>query len=212
MALKPSSKVWMLRHIHDPYVQQAKRDGYRSRSAYKLLEINEKDKLISPGMTVIDLGCTPGGWSQVAGAKVGPRGKVYAIDLLPMVGLPNVMFLQGDFNDAALQTQLRAQLPEKGVDLVICDVAPNMTGILSADQARGYNLAEEALEFAATLVKPQGAFLVKVFQGADFEPYRKMLAEVFLKCAVRKPKASREESRELYLLARGLRARTTSYM
>ena len=207
MALKPSSKVWMLRHINDTYVQQAQRDGYRSRSAYKLIEINERDKLLSPGMTVIDLGAAPGGWAQVAGARVGPRGKVYAIDLLPMVGLPNVEFLQGDFNDLKLQNQLRQRLPTNGVDLVICDVAPNMTGIPSADQARGYNIAEEALEFTRTVVKPDGAFLVKVFQGADFEEYRQALAAVFLKCAVRKPKASREESRELYLLARGLRAR-----
>ena len=207
MALKPSSKVWMLRHINDTYVQQAQRDGYRSRSAYKLIEINERDKLLSPGMTVIDLGAAPGGWAQVAGARVGPRGKVYAIDLLPMVGLPNVEFLQGDFNDLKLQNQLRQRLPTNGVDLVICDVAPNMTGIPSADQARGYNIAEEALEFTRTVIKPDGAFLVKVFQGADFEEYRKALAAVFLKCAVRKPKASREESRELYLLARGLRAR-----
>ena len=205
MPLKPSSKVWMQRHINDTYVQLAKREGYRSRSAYKLLEINERDKLLLPGTVVVDLGAAPGGWSQVAGARVGARGNVFAIDLLPMQGLAHVSFFQDDFTDLKIQEKFRKKLPEGGVDLVICDLSPNMSGIPSADQARVFNLAEEALEFAKQVLKPSGAFLVKVFQGADFEAFRQMLFATFLKVAPRKPKASREESRELYLLARGLR-------
>ena len=205
MPLKPSSKAWMQRHINDTYVQLAAREGYRSRSAYKLLEINERDKLLLPGTFVIDLGAAPGGWSQVAGARVGAKGRVFAIDLLPMQELAHVSFFQGDFTDLEIQAQLREELPKGGVDLVICDMSPNMTGIPNADQARVFNLAEEALEFAKGVLKPSGAFLVKVFQGADFEVFRQSLFASFLKVAPRKPKASREESRELYMLARGLR-------
>ena len=207
MPLKPSSKAWIQRHINDTYVQLAQREGYRSRSAYKLLEINERDKLLLPGTFVVDLGAAPGGWSQVAGARVGAKGRVFAIDLLPMEGLAHVSFFQGDFSDLQFQTTLRKELPAGGVDLVICDLSPNMSGIPSADQARVFNLAEEALEFAKETLKPGGAFLVKVFQGADFEAFRQMMFAAFLKVAPRKPKASREESRELYLLGRGLKSR-----
>ena len=210
MPLKPSSKAWMQRHINDTYVQLAAREGYRSRSAYKLLEINERDKLLLPGTFVIDLGAAPGGWSQVAGARVGAKGRVFAIDLLPMHELAHVSLFQGDFTDLDIQTQLRKELPAVGVDLVICDMSPNMSGIPSADQARVFNLAEEALEFAKVVLKPSGALLVKVFQGADFEAFRQALFASFLKVAPRKPKASREESRELYLLARGLRPAATA--
>lgn len=195
----------MQRHINDKYVQRAQREGYRSRSAYKLLEINERDKLLLPGKFVLDLGAAPGGWSQVAGARIGPRGRVIAVDLLPMEPLSHVRFFQGDFTDPDTQARLRLELPQGGVDLVICDMAPNMTGIPNADQARIFNLAEEALEFAKQVLKPDGAFLVKVFQGADFEAFRQALFATFLKVAPRKPKASREESRELYLLGRGLK-------
>jgi 23S rRNA (uridine2552-2'-O)-methyltransferase len=205
MPLKPSSKAWMQRHINDTYVQLAAREGYRSRSAYKLLEINERDKLLVPGKIVVDLGAAPGGWSQVAGARIGARGKVFAIDLLPMEPLAHVNFLQGDFTELDTQARLRLELPPAGVDLVICDMAPNMSGIPSADQARIFNLAEEALDFAKRVLKPDGAFLVKVFQGADFEVFRQALFATFLKVAPRKPKASREESRELYMLGRGLK-------
>ena len=207
MPLKPSSKAWIQRHINDTYVQLAQREGYRSRSAYKLLEINERDKLLLPGTFVVDVGAAPGGWSQVAGARVGAKGRVFAIDLLPMEGLAHVSFFQGDFSDLQFQTTLRKELPADGVDLVICDLSPNMSGIPSADQARVFNLAEEALEFAKETLKPGGAFLVKVFQGADFEAFRQMMFAAFLKVAPRKPKASREESRELYLLGRGLKPR-----
>ena len=205
MPLKPSSKAWIQRHINDAYVQRAQREGYRSRSAYKLLEINERDKLLLPGKVVLDLGAAPGGWSQVAGARIGPRGKVIAVDLVPMEPLAHVSFFQGDFTDMDTQARLRGELPPSGVDLVICDMAPNMSGIPSADQARIFNLAEAALEFAKHVLKPDGAFLVKVFQGADFEAFRQALFATFLKVAPRKPKASREESRELYLLGRGLK-------
>jgi 23S rRNA (uridine2552-2'-O)-methyltransferase len=205
MPLKPSSKAWMQRHINDAYVQRAQRDGYRSRSAYKLLEINERDKFLLPGKTVLDLGAAPGGWSQVAGTRVGPRGKVIAVDLLPMQPLAHVTCFQGDFTDLETQVRLRKELPADGVDLVICDMAPNMSGIPSADQARMFNLAEAALDFAKEVLKPDGAFLVKVFQGADYEAFRQALFATFLKVAPRKPKASREESRELYLLGRGVK-------
>jgi 23S rRNA (uridine2552-2'-O)-methyltransferase len=200
----------MQRHINDTYVQLAQREGYRSRSAYKLLEINERDKLLVPGKIVVDLGAAPGGWSQVAGARVGARGKVFAIDLLPMEPLAHVNFLQGDFTELDTQARLRLELPPAGVDLVICDMSPNMSGIPSADQARIFNLAEEALEFAKGVLKPEGAFLVKVFQGADFEAFRQALFATFHKVAPRKPKASREESRELYLLGRGLKHKTAA--
>ena len=195
----------MQRHINDAYVQRAQREGYRSRSAYKLIEIDDRDKLLLPGKVVLDLGAAPGGWSQVAGTRVGPRGKVIAVDLLPMEPLSHVRCFQGDFTDQQAQDRLRLDLPSSGVDLVICDMAPNMSGIPSADQARIFNLAEEALEFTKQVLKPDGAFLVKVFQGADFEAFRQALFGTFLKVAPRKPKASREESRELYLLGRGLK-------
>ncbi len=205
MPLKPSSKAWVQRHINDTYVQLAKREGYRSRSAYKLLEINQRDKLLLPGTLVVDLGAAPGGWSQVAGARVGARGRVFAIDLLPMEALAHVSFFQGDFTDLEIQAQFCQEFPAGGVDLVICDMSPNMSGIPSADQARVFNLAEDALEFAKHVLKPSGALLVKVFQGADFEAFRQALFATFVKVAPRKPKASREESRELYLLGRGLK-------
>ncbi len=205
MPLKPSSKAWIQRHINDTYVQLAKREGYRSRSAYKLLEINQRDKLLLPGTLVVDLGAAPGGWSQVAGARVGARGRVFAIDLLPMEALAHVSFFQGDFTDLEIQAQFCQEFPAGGVDLVICDMSPNMSGIPSADQARVFNLAEDALEFAKHVLKPSGALLVKVFQGADFEAFRQALFATFVKVAPRKPKASREESRELYLLGRGLK-------
>ena len=205
MPLKPSSKAWIQRHINDTYVQLAKREGYRSRSAYKLLEINQRDKLLLPGTLVVDLGAAPGGWSQVAGARVGTRGRVFAIDLLPMEALAHVSFFQGDFTDLDIQAQFCQEFPAGGVDLVICDMSPNMSGIPSADQARVFNLAEDALEFAKHVLKPSGALLVKVFQGADFEAFRQALFATFVKVAPRKPKASREESRELYLLGRGLK-------
>ncbi|HCI12594.1 MAG TPA: 23S rRNA (uridine(2552)-2'-O)-methyltransferase RlmE [Gallionellaceae bacterium] len=203
--MKPSktSKQWMREHINDPFVQLAQKDGYRSRAAYKLLEVDAKDHLLKPGMVVVDLGATPGGWSQVAAHKVGRGGKVIALDLLPLDPLAGVDFIQGDFRDDAVLKQLEDLLQGRPVGLVISDMAPNMSGIVSADQARAMYLAELAMEFALEHLTPEGSFLVKVFQGAGFEEYLKQMRGRFSKVASRKPKASRDRSSEVYLLATG---------
>jgi len=200
--MKPTktSKQWMREHINDPYVQQAQRDGYRSRAAYKLLEIDERDHLLKPGMVVVDLGATPGGWSQVAANIVGDSGKVIALDLLPLNPLPRVEFIQGDFREDSVLAQLEAKLGGKQIGIVISDMAPNISGIDSSDQARSIHLAELALEFSAQHLKPGGAFLVKVFQGAGFEDYVKLMREHFVRVVTRKPKASRDRSSEVYML------------
>lgn len=201
--MKPSktSKQWMREHVNDPFVQLAQKDGYRSRAAYKLLEINEKDQLLKPGMVVVDLGATPGGWSQVAARIVGRSGKVIGLDLLPLDPLAGVEFIQGDFRDDAVLAQLENLLQGKQVGLVISDMAPNMSGVASADQARAMYLAELAMDFAVQQLEPNGSFLVKVFQGEGFEAYLKLMRSRFVKVATRKPKASRDRSSELYLLA-----------
>ena len=201
-AMKPSktSKQWMHEHVNDPFVQLAKKEGYRSRAAYKLLEIDAKDRLLKPGTVVVDLGATPGGWSQVAVAKIGRGGKVIALDLLPLDPLAGVDFIQGDFRDAAVLKRLEDLLHGKPVGLVISDMAPNMSGVASADQARAVHLAELALEFALEHLKPEGSFLVKVFQGAGFEDFLKLMRSRFTRVATRKPKASRDRSSEVYLL------------
>jgi 23S rRNA (uridine2552-2'-O)-methyltransferase len=203
--MKPSktSKQWMREHINDPFVQLAQKDGYRSRAAYKLLEVDAKDHLLKPGMVVVDLGATPGGWSQVAAHKVGRGGKVIALDLLPLDPLAGVDFIQGDFRDDAVLKQLEDLLQGRPVGLVISDMAPNMSGIVSADQARAMYLAELAMEFALEHLTPEGSFLVKVFQGAGFEEYLKQMRGRFSKVTSRKPKASRDRSSEVYLLATG---------
>lgn len=193
----------MREHVSDPYVQLAQKEGYRSRAAYKLLEIDARDHLLKPGMVVVDLGATPGGWSQVAAARVGHGGKVVALDLLPLDPLPGVEFIQGDFREDAVLRQLEALLQGRPVGLVISDMAPNMSGIASADQARAMHLAELAMEFALEHLKPEGSFLVKVFQGAGFEEYLGAMRKSFAKVATRKPKASRDRSSEVYLLATG---------
>ncbi|OGS97866.1 MAG: 23S rRNA methyltransferase [Gallionellales bacterium RIFCSPLOWO2_02_FULL_59_110] len=203
--MKPSktSKQWMREHINDPFVQLAQKEGRRSRAAYKLLEIDAKDHLLRPGTVVVDLGATPGGWSQMAAGKVGRGGKVIALDLLPLDPLPGVEFIQGDFRDEAVLRQLEGLLQGRPVDLVISDMSPNICGIASADQARAMHLAELAMEFALEHLKPSGSFLVKVFQGAGFEDFYKLMRSRFAKVATRKPKASRDRSCELYLLATG---------
>lgn len=203
--MKPTktSKQWMREHINDPYVQQAQRDGYRSRAAYKLLEIDERDHLIKPGMIVVDLGATPGGWSQVAANKMGEKGKVIALDLLPLTPLPRVEFIQGDFREEAVLAQLEEKLGGKQIELVISDMAPNISGIDLSDQARSIYLCELALEFAVQHLKPGGAFLVKTFQGAGFEEYVKTMRKHFSKVVSRKPKASRDRSSEVYMLGIG---------
>jgi 23S rRNA (uridine2552-2'-O)-methyltransferase len=203
--MKPSktSKQWMREHVNDPFVQLAQKDGYRSRAAYKLLEIDAKDHLLKPGTVVVDLGATPGGWSQVAAAKVGRGGKVIALDLLPLDPLAGVEFIQGDFREDAVLRQLEGLLQGKPVGLVISDMAPNMSGVASADQARAMHLAELAMDFALEHLKPDGSFLVKVFQGAGFEDFYKLMRSRFTRVASRKPKASRDRSSELYLLGSG---------
>jgi len=200
--MKPSktSKQWMREHINDPYVQMAQKDGYRSRAAYKLLEIDERDHLLKPGMVVVDLGATPGGWSQVVANKIGDKGKVIALDLLPLAPLARVEFILGDFREDSVLVQLEEKLQGKQIGLVISDMAPNISGIDSVDQARSMHLAELALEFAAQHLKPGGAFLVKVFQGTGFEEYVKLMRTHFKKVVNRKPKASRDRSSEVYML------------
>jgi len=196
-----TSKQWMREHVNDPFVQLAQKEGYRSRAAYKLLEIDARDRLFRPGMVVVDLGATPGGWSQVAAAKAGRGGKVIALDLLPMDPLAGVDFIQGDFRDTVVLKQLQDMLQGKQVGLVISDMAPNISGVASADQARAVELAELAMEFALEHLKPEGSFLVKVFQGAGFESFYKLMRSRFTRVVSRKPKASRDRSSEVYLLA-----------
>jgi 23S rRNA (uridine2552-2'-O)-methyltransferase len=197
MKRSKTSKQWMREHVNDPFVQRAQKEGFRSRAAYKLLEIDERDHLLKPGLAVVDLGATPGGWSQVAAAK---GCKVIALDLLPLQPLPGVEFIQGDFREDEVLAQLEERLGGKQIGLVISDMAPNISGIDMADQARAMHLAELALEFASQHLKPGGAFLVKVFQGSGFEDYIKLMRARFAKVVTRKPKASRDRSSEVYLL------------
>jgi 23S rRNA (uridine2552-2'-O)-methyltransferase len=187
-------------HVNDFYVKQANKEGYRSRAAYKLIEISERDNLLKPGMTVVDLGATPGGWSQVAANKVGLNGGVFSLDVLEMKTLPGVTFIQGDFEEESTLTELRKKLEERPVDLVISDMSPNITGIAISDQARCMYLAELALEFSMAQLNSDGNFLVKVFQGSGFEQFMNTMRMSFKKVATRKPKASRGRSNEIYLL------------
>ena len=198
-----SSKQWMHEHVNDPYVQLAQKDGYRSRAAYKLLEIDAKDHLFQAGAVVVDLGATPGGWSQVAASKLGSGGKVIALDLLPLDPIPNVDFIQGDFRDEKVFKNLQELLHGLPVGLVISDMAPNISGVGTVDQARAMHLAELAMEFALEHLQSDGSFLVKVFQGAGFEDYLRQMRSGFTKVVSRKPKASRGRSSEIYLLASG---------
>ena len=203
MPRSKTSKAWLHEHVNDPYVQRAKREGYRSRAAYKLQEIARTDRIIAPGMTVVDLGATPGGWSQVAAERVGPRGKVIAVDLLQMAALRGVVFIQGDFREDETVARLEAELPGTIVDLVLSDMAPNMSGIGVADQARVVYLAELALDFAVKWLKPEGNFLVKTFQGVGFPELREAIRGHFRQVLTRKPQASRGRSSEIYLLGKG---------
>jgi len=205
MARSKSSGQWLQQHVNDPYVKQAQKDGFRSRSAYKLIQLNEKDRLIRPGMLIVDLGSAPGGWSQVAGRLVGARGRVVATDILPMDPLTNVEFIQGDFTDDAVPARILAALGGHKPDLVICDIAPNITGIDSADQAASMYLVELALELVRQVLKPGGNFITKVFQGAGSEDYLKQMRASFDKVSVRKPAASRPRSREVYFVAKGFK-------
>jgi len=193
----------MREHVNDVYVQKAKQAGYRSRSAYKLLEIQEKDKLVRPGMTVVDLGAAPGGWSQVLASLVGMQGQVIALDMLEMEPLRGVEVIRGDFLERSTLELMEQKLGERRIDLVVSDMAPNISGVGLVDQARSIYLAELAFEFARVRLKPGGDLLVKVFQGSGVDEFRKVLSTVFRSVAVRKPKASRDRSSEFYLLGRG---------
>ena len=194
-----------MEHVNDPFVQRAKTDGYRARAAYKLMEIDDKDKLIRHGMVVVDLGAAPGSWSQVAVSRVGDNGRVFALDLLPMEPIHRVQFMQGDFHDEVFVQRFEELLDGRPVDLVMSDIAPNISGIPTVDQARSIHLAELALDFACQHLTPGGRFLVKVFQGQGFDAFRKQMEGVFRSVAVRKPQASRGRSSEVYLLGSGKR-------
>jgi len=206
MARSRSSARWLREHFADDHVKRARREGYRSRAVYKLKEIQERDRLLRPGMTVVDLGAAPGGWSQLAAEYVGPRGRVVALDILPMAALPGVEFLQGDFHEATALQQLLEQLADCPVDLVTSDMSPNISGIKAVDQPRGMHLAELALEFATQVLRPGGDFLSKVFQGEGFDAFIRNLRQHFASVATRKPRSSRSRSPELYVLARNHRS------
>lgn len=193
----------MQEHLNDPYVKLAQKEGYRARAAYKLLEIDDKDKLIKPGMTIVDLGSTPGSWSQVAVQRLKGQGRVIALDILDMHPIAGVEFIQGDFREASVLRQLEAALNKSQVDLVIADMAPNITGIKDVDQAGAAYLTELALAFSKDWLKPNGNFLVKVFVGAGFDELVKDMRQMFDKVVTRKPKASRDRSSEVYLLGLG---------
>jgi 23S rRNA (uridine2552-2'-O)-methyltransferase len=206
LARSKSSKGWLKEHFDDAYVKKSREQGYRSRASFKLLEIQDRDQLIRPGMTVIDLGAAPGGWSQVAASLVGPRGRVIASDILPMDNLADVQFVQGDFTEQEVIEKLLDLLGPGKADLVISDMAPNMSGMKEIDQPRVLYLAELALELSGMVLKPDGALLVKVFQGAGLDAFQKELKACFRAFKVRKPQASRARSAELYLLAEGFMA------
>jgi len=206
MARSKSSGGWLRRHVTDPYVKLAQKEGYRSRSAYKLIELNKKDHLLRLGQWVMDLGSAPGGWSQVAGKAVGPKGRVLATDILPMDPICNVDFIQGDFTSDAVVDQIHAWLQGEKFDLIVSDVAPNLSGIDAADQARSIYFLECALDTVRLALKPGAAFIAKMFQGQGSDEYVKELRKSFRQVSIRKPKASRPESREVYIVAKDFRS------
>jgi 23S rRNA (uridine2552-2'-O)-methyltransferase len=203
MKVTRTSKAWMQEHLNDEFVKRAQKEGYRARAAYKLIEIDDKDKLIKPGMTIVDLGSTPGSWSQVAVQRLKGQGKVIALDILDMTGIAGVTFIQGDFREEAVLKQLQTAINNKPVDLVIADMAPNISGVKDVDQAGAAYLTELALDFSREWLKPNGNFLVKVFIGAGFDDIVKTMRLHFDKVVTRKPKASRDRSSEVYLLGLG---------
>ncbi|MDF1779850.1 MAG: 23S rRNA (uridine(2552)-2'-O)-methyltransferase RlmE [Alcanivoracaceae bacterium] len=205
MARSKSSQRWLKEHFDDHWVARAKAEGYRSRASFKLLEINEKDKLLRPGMRVLDLGAAPGGWSQVASRLIGSRGQIVASDILAMEAIPDVTFLQGDFREDSVFQELLNILDGGKVDLVLSDMAPNMSGNRSVDVPKAMYLAELALDMAQKVLEPDGRFLVKAFQGEGYDQYRRDFQAVFSKMTTRKPEASRPRSNEVYLLGSGLK-------
>ena len=208
MARSKTSLGWLKRHVNDPYVKQAQKDGYRSRASYKLLEIQEKDKLIRPGMSVIDLGAAPGGWSQVTSRLIGGQGRLIASDILEMDSIPDVTFVHGDFTQDEVLAQILEAVGNSQVDLVISDMAPNMSGLPAVDMPRAMFLCELALDLSTRVLKPGGDFLIKIFQGEGFDEFHKSVRQQFEKVQMRKPTSSRDRSREQYLLGRGFRGRS----
>lgn len=206
MSRSKSSAGWLREHFSDVYVKKAQAEGVRSRAVYKLEELIDRDRLLKPGMTVVDLGAAPGGWSQLVRQRLGDNGKVFALDILPMQGIAGVDFLEGDFREESVLRALEARLAGQPVDLVLSDMAPNMSGVALADQIRAMDLAELALDFSRQWLKPGGAFLIKLFQGAGFDDYIRSLRTDFSRVTMRKPKASRARSREVYALATGRKA------
>lgn len=203
MARSKSSKKWLDEHVNDPWVKKAQSDGYRSRASYKLIEINQKDKLFSAGSIVMDLGAAPGGWSQIVAPTVGHTGSVIASDILQMDHIAGVTFIQGDFTEQAVYDEILAKLNGQQVDTVISDMAPNMSGVNTTDQHASMYLVELALDMARNVLKPGGHFCAKVFQGVGFDEFNKDLRSSFNKVLVRKPQASRPRSREVYLVGKG---------
>ena len=203
MKLSNRSKAWMQEHLNDEYVKRAQKEGYRARAAYKLMEIDDKDKLIRPGMTIVDLGSAPGSWCQVAKQRLKGQGRIIGLDLLDMHTIAGVEFIQGDFREESVLKELEEKLNNKQVDLVIADMAPNISGVKDTDQAGAIYLTELALEFSQQWLKPKGNFLVKIFIGAGFDDFVKRMRSEFDKVVTRKPKASRGRSNETYLLGLG---------
>lgn len=206
MARSKSSSRWLREHFNDPFVKRAKAEGWRSRAVFKLEELIERDRLLKPGMVVVDLGAAPGGWSQVARQRLGDRGRVIALDILPMQGIGGVEFIQGDFREEGVLEQLQALLGGAPVDLVLSDMAPNLSGMSAVDQPRSMHLVELAEEFAAAHLREGGAFLAKVFQGEGFDDLVRRLRGNYARVSMRKPRASRARSPEVYALATGRRA------
>lgn len=205
MARRKASRLWLQEHFSDPFVHQAQAAGYRSRAVYKLQEIQKAEKFLHPGMTVVDLGAAPGGWSQMVGEFLQGRGRVIASDILPMAALPGVEFIQGDFTEEPVLTALKNTLAGQPVDVVLSDMAPNISGIAVVDQSRALLLAELALDFCRQFLKPEGSFLIKLFQGGAVDAYLSECRRAFAKVSIKKPAASRARSREIYLLARQFR-------
>lgn len=205
MARSKTSKKWLDEHVNDPYVKKAKADGYRSRASYKLIELNEKDKLFRPGNIVMDLGSAPGGWSQIVAPLVGERGGVIASDILHMDSIIGVTFIQGDFTDEAVYAQILSTLNDQKADVVMSDMSPNLSGVATTDQYSSIYLVELALDMARNVLTPGGSFCAKVFQGVGYEEYVKDVRRSFDKVVVRKPAASRPRSREVYIVGKGFK-------